>query len=116
LITLAIRLEDVKKMRTQRDFAEKEKAKAQGFKSKIGSRAKSSSKEGTSVSMNDGTSRRIWRGRGAGESTSGSKPANPNADKFEKKRDVLQMICFNYDKKNYFANICFKSKKASGPS
>jgi hypothetical protein len=113
LITLAIRLEDVMKMGTQRDLAEKEKAKAQGSKPETGSRAESSQKGGTSASKNDGTSRRKGRGRGAGESTSGSKPAKPDADKFEKKRDLSQMTCFNCDKKSYLANICFKSKKAS---
>jgi hypothetical protein len=102
----------VKKIETQYNFAEKEKAKAQGFKPKISSRAKSFSKEGTSASINNGTSRRIWRGRGAGESTSGSKPANPNADKSEKKKNVLQMIYFNCDKKNHLTNIYFKLKKS----
>jgi hypothetical protein len=113
LITLAIRLENVMKMRTQRNFIEKEKAKAQSFKPKTDSRAESSSKGGISASKNNSTSRRKRRGRGAGESTSGSKPAKPDANKFEKKRNLLQIIYFNCNKKNHLANIYFKSKKVS---
>jgi hypothetical protein len=116
LITLAIRLEDVKKMGTQLDLAEKEKAKAAGSKPETGSRAESSPKGGTSASKNDGTPQCKGRGRGAGESTSGSKPAKPNADRFEKKWDLSQRICFNCGKKGHLANICPEPKKALGPS
>jgi hypothetical protein len=52
---LAIRLEDVKKMGIQLDLAEKNKAKAAGFKLKTGSRAESSLKEDISVLKNDST-------------------------------------------------------------
>jgi hypothetical protein len=53
---LAIRLKDVKKIETQLDLAEKEKAKAAGFKLKTDSRAESSLKEGTSVLKNNNIS------------------------------------------------------------
>jgi hypothetical protein len=116
LITLAIRLEDVKKMGTQRDLAEKEKAKAAGSKPETGSRAESSPKGDTSASKNNSTSQRKGRGRGSGESTSAPKPANPDADKSEKKKDLSRMTCFNCGKKGHYANICTEPKKASGPS
>jgi hypothetical protein len=53
LITLAIRLEDIKKMGIQLDLAEKEKAKVAGFKPETGSRVKSFLKGGTSVLKNN---------------------------------------------------------------
>jgi hypothetical protein len=56
LITLAIRLKNVKKIKIQLDLAEKNKAKAAGSKLKTSSRAESSLKEGTSVSKNDSIS------------------------------------------------------------
>jgi hypothetical protein len=114
MITLAVRLEDVKNMRTQRDPAEK--AKGESSKPESGSRVESAPKGATSESKNSkGTSRKGW-GRRAGESSSGSKPAKPDADKSEKKRDLSQYTCFNCDKKGHLANICPEPKKASGPS
>jgi hypothetical protein len=44
----------VKKIGTQLDLAEKEKAKAAGFKLKTSSRAESSLKKGTSALKNNG--------------------------------------------------------------
>jgi hypothetical protein len=112
---LAIRLEDVKNIRIQYNFAEKEKAKTSSFKLKTGSRAESSPKGDTSILKNNSTSQCRRRDREAGKSILGSKPPKPDADKPEKKRNLLQITCFNYSKKDHFINIYSELKKASGP-
>jgi hypothetical protein len=113
LITLAVRLEDVKNMRTKRDPAEK--AKGESSKPESGSREDSAPKGAGSASKNNSRSGR-WRGRKAGETSSSSKPAKPDADKSEKKRDHSQVTCFNCGKKGHLSNICTEPKKALGPS
>jgi hypothetical protein len=113
MITLALRLEDVRKMKTQRDPAEK--AKGESSKPESGSRAESAPKRATSESKNKGA----WpkgRGRKSGESSSSSKPAKPDKDKPKDKRDLSEYTCFNCDKKGHLANICPEPKKAVGPS
>lgn len=113
IITLALRLEDVKKIKTQRDPAEK--AKGESLKPESGTRAESASKGATSESKNKGAWGR-WRGRKSGESSSSSKPARPDKDRSKEKRDLSQYTCFNCDKKGHLANICPEPKKVTGPS
>jgi len=82
MITLALRLEDVRKIKTQRD--PNKKGKGDSSKPESGHRAESAQKRAASELKNNHASRRKGRGRGAGESSSSSNPAKPDADKSDK--------------------------------
>jgi len=114
MITLAVRLEDVKKMKTQRDT--NEKSKGESSKPESGGRAESTPKGDASASRKSRTWGRKGKGRGAGESASSSKPAKPDAEKSNDKRDLSQVTCYNCGKKGHLSPRCPEPKKASGPA
>ena len=111
---MAIRLEDVRKIKTRRDAVEKRKSTSS--KPKSGSQTESTQKEIIPELKNNRDYRRRRRGRRASESISSSKPTKPEADKPDRKKDLSYIIYYNYGKKGYFANICCKSKKVPDPS
>ena len=116
LITLAIRLEDVKKMGTQHDLAGK--AKAEAPKSELDKKKESSRGGGPSTARGGNAHHRGGRGRSAGGATSTPHPTGANASAAAKKTDLSGVRCYNCGKKGHFANVCRapKSEKATGPS
>jgi len=117
LITLAIRLEDVKKMGTKYDLAEK--AKAEAPKPESDKKKESAKGGGPSTARGGSSSHRGGRGRGTGGATSNPRATSPNTTPVGKKTDLSNVKCFNCGQMGHYANICKeprKAEKASGPS
>jgi hypothetical protein len=116
LITLAIRLEDVKKMGTQHDLAGK--AKAEAPKPESDKKKESPRGGGPPTARGGNAPHRGGRGRGTGGATSNPRPTSPNTTAAGKKTDLSDVRCYNCGKTGHFANICHapKAEKAKGPS
>jgi hypothetical protein len=116
LITLATRLEDVKKMGTQHDLAGK--AKAEAPKTESDKKKESSREGGPSTTRGGKAPYRGGRGRGAGGTPSTPRLTSPNTTAVGKRTDLSDVRCYNCGKTGHFANICRapKAEKATGPS
>jgi hypothetical protein len=119
LITLAIRLEDVKKMGTHQDSAGK--AKVETSKPE-GDKKTESPRGGGSVAPRGSTpSRRGGRGRGTGVWTPGFQRSAANATPQGTPRptELSGVTCFGCGKKGHYKSSCTdaaSSGKAKGPS
>jgi hypothetical protein len=114
MITLAVRLEDVKKMKSHRDTADK--AKGDTSKPESGSRADLKPRGDGSGSRGRGRFSGRGRGRGGGAAPSSSKPAKPDSDKSNKSKDLSEITCYNCGKKGHLSPNCPEPKKGSAPS
>jgi hypothetical protein len=110
LITLAIRLEDVKKMGTQDDLAGK--AKVEAPKPEVGKQAEPSQKGGSSTARGGRTPYRGRRGRGTGGTTSSQHPASSNTTATDRKNKLSDIRCYNCGKTGHYANIYYAPPKA----